>query len=203
MPTTVVFDVGNVLIRWDPRILYAQIFPDPDEMAWFMTNVVTAAWNLELDRGRSYADSIAELVDRHPEWENEIRAYDLRWHEMVPGEIVENVTVLETLRQRGVPNYAITNYSREKWAESLVRFPFLGGFQDAVVSGHERVVKPDSAIYRILLERNGLAARDCVFIDDNAANIEAARQLGFSVIHYGPDVQLSPRLADLGIDVGA
>lgn len=202
MASVVVFDVGNVLIRWDPRFLYAKLFPDPERMRWFMTHVVTAAWNLELDRGRPYAEAVADLVQQHPEWEAEIRAYDLRWHEMVSGEIAENVAMLEALRRHGVPDYAITNYSREKWAESLVRFPFLGGFRDVVVSGHELVVKPDPAIYRILLERNGLSPGDCVFIDDSAANIQAARQLGFATVHYGPDVNLTRELGRHGVDVG-
>jgi len=119
----------------------------------------------------------------------------------VSGEITANVAVLAALRRHGVPDYAITNYSREKWADSLPRFPFLGTFRGTIVSGHERLVKPDPAIYRLLLGRYGLTATDCVFIDDSAANIAAARTLGFATVHYGPAVDLAAELGKLGLAV--
>jgi 2-haloacid dehalogenase len=201
MVKAVVFDVGNVLIRWDPTLLYRQLFPDPAEMQWFMENVCTAAWNLELDRGRSYAEAIASLVAEYPLHAHAIRAYDTRWQEMVPGAITENVALLERLRARGVPDYAITNFSREKWADSLVRFPFLGGFRKAFVSGHERVVKPDPKIFRLLLDRQSLDPKDCVFIDDAAANVASAEALGFATVHYDPSVDLAAALGKLGLPV--
>lgn len=201
MVKAVVFDVGNVLIRWDPTILYRKLFPDPAEMQWFMENVCTAAWNLELDRGRPYAEAIAALVSEYPLHAHAIRAYDTRWQEMVPGAIAENVALLERLRARGTPDYAITNFSREKWADSIVRFPFLAGFRDAVVSGHERVVKPDPTIFRLLLARQRLDPADCVFIDDSAANIATAEALGFATVHYDPSVDLAAALSRLGLPV--
>ncbi|MFZ4805953.1 MAG: HAD family hydrolase [Hyphomicrobiaceae bacterium] len=200
-PRNVVFDVGNVLIQWDPAFLFTKVIPDAERRVWFFANVCTPAWNLELDRGRPYAEAIGDLVAQHPDWAAEIHAWDLRWQEMVSGEITANVAVLDRLRRHGVPDYAITNYSREKWADSLPRFPFLETFKGTIVSGHERVVKPDPAIYRLLLDRYGLAAADCVFIDDSAANIAAAHTLGFATVHFGPAVDLAAELGKLGLPV--
>ena len=149
---TIVFDVGNVLLRWDPRLLFRKLIPEEDRLHWFMQNVCTAAWNIEQDRGRSWTDAVALLVAEHPEWEREIRAFDERWHETVPGVIDDSVAVLEELKSKGEKVYAITNFSREKWAECLVRFPFLRSFDGAIVSAHERLLKPDPAIYRVLTD---------------------------------------------------
>jgi 2-haloacid dehalogenase len=197
MPT-VVFDVGNVLIRWDPLLVYREMIPDDEKRAWFMQNVCTAAWNLEQDRGRSWEEAVALLIASHPEWENQIRAYDERWHEAVPGVIDDSVAVLAELKRRGEKVYAITNFSREKWAECLIRFPFLQSFDGVVVSAHERVIKPDPAIYHILLQRYGLTAPDCIFIDDSAKNIEAARGVGMKAVHFVEPIDLRSELAGHG-----
>jgi 2-haloacid dehalogenase len=197
MPT-VVFDVGNVLIRWDPLLVYREMIPDDEKRAWFMQNVCTAAWNLEQDRGRSWEEAVALLVASHPEWESQIRAYDERWHEAVPGVIDDSVAVLAELKRRGEKVYAITNFSREKWAECLIRFPFLQSFDGVVVSAHERVIKPDPAIYHILLQRYGLTAPDCIFIDDSAKNIEAARGVGMKAVHFVEPIDLRSELAGHG-----
>lgn len=196
---TVVFDVGNVLIRWDPERLYREMIPDDEKRAWFMRNVCTAAWNLEQDRGRSWEEAVAVLVASHPEWESQIRAYDERWHEAVPGVIEDSVAVLAELRERGEKVYAITNFSREKWAECLIRFPFLQSFDGVVVSAHERVIKPDPAIYEILFDRYGLSAPDCIFIDDSARNIEAARGVGMKAVHFVEPIDLRGELAGHGV----
>ena len=196
---TVVFDVGNVLIRWDPHLVYRDMIPDDEKRAWFMQNVCTSAWNLEQDRGRSWEEAVAVLVASHPEWESQIRAFDERWHETVPGAIEDSVAVLAQLKQRGEKVYAITNFSREKWAECLIRFPFLQSFDGAVVSAHERVIKPDPAIYRILLERYGLSAPDCIFVDDSARNVEAARGVGMKAVHFVEPIDLRAELATCGV----
>lgn len=200
MPTAV-FDVGNVLIRWDPFRVYRKMIPDEAKRHWFLQNVCTAAWNLEQDRGRSWEEGVALLVASHPEWEAQIRAYDERWHEAVPGLIEDSVAVLEDLKARGDKVYAITNFSREKWAECLIRFPFLQSFDGVVVSAHERVIKPDPAIYRILFERYDLAAADCIFIDDSAKNIETARAVGMQAIHFVEPIDLRGALAACGLAV--
>jgi 2-haloacid dehalogenase len=199
-PTTVVFDVGNVLIEWDPRHLYRRVFDgDETKMNAFMSKVVTGAWNVEQDRGRSFEEGIALLVQQFPEWEAEIKAFDLRWHEMVPGAIEANVDLLAALNRAGTPTYAITNFSREKWAESVVRFPFLNAFAGAVVSAHEGVIKPDPRIYQRLAERYDLDLGQCVFIDDSARNIDAASALGMTTIHYtGAEVDVAAELRGLG-----
>lgn len=198
-PPTVVFDVGNVLIRWDPLLVYREMIPDDEKRAWFMQNVCTSAWNLEQDRGRSWEEAVALLVAGHPEWESQIRAYDERWHEAVPGIIEDSVAVLAELKQRGEKVYAITNFSREKWAECLIRFPFLQSFDGVVVSAHERVIKPDPAIYEILLQRYGLSAPDCIFVDDSAKNIEAARGVGMKAVHFVEPIDLRSELAGHGV----
>ncbi len=198
---TVVFDVGNVLISWDPVHVYREMIPDDEKRAWFMQNVCTAAWNLEQDRGRSWEEGVALLVASHPEWESQIRAYDERWHEAVPGVIDDSVAVLAELRERGEKVYAITNFSREKWAECLIRFPFLQSFDGVVVSAHEGVIKPDPAIYDILLQRYALSAPDCIFIDDSARNIEAARAAGMEAIHFVEPIDLRAELRRHGVAV--
>lgn len=197
----VVFDVGNVLIRWDPRLLYRQFFAERAKMDWFMQNVCTAAWNLEQDRGRPWAEAVAELVARHPEWEREIKAYDERWHETVPGAIEDSVSVLEELKGKGEPVYAITNFSHEKWAECLIRFPFLQSFDGVVVSAHERLLKPDPAIYRVLLERYGLQAEDCIFVDDSEKNVKGARSVGMQGLHFVEPIDLRGELRGFGAAV--
>ena len=198
-PPIIVFDVGNVLLRWDPRLLYRALIPDETRLHWFMQNVCTAAWNIEQDRGRSWEDGVALLVKSHPEWEAQIRAHDERWHETVSGVIEDSVAVLAELKARGDKVYAITNFSREKWAECLIRFPFLQSFDGAVVSAHERLIKPDPAIYRTLLERYGLEAGDCIFIDDSARNVEAARSLGMKTVHFVEPIDLRAELRGLGV----
>lgn len=195
---TIVFDVGNVLLRWDPRLLYRKLIPDEERLHWFMQNVCTAAWNIEQDRGRTWEEAVAILVASHPEWEAEIRASDERWHETIPGVIEDSVAVLQELKARGEKVYAITNFSREKWAECLIRYPFLQSFDGAVVSAHEGLIKPDLAIFTTLLERYRLEAGDCIFIDDSARNVEAARAVGMKAVHFVEPIDLRAELRALG-----
>lgn len=188
-PTTIVFDIGNVLLRWDPRNLYRSIFTDEAEMEWFLSNVCTNAWNLEQDRGRDWDEAVALLVRDHPRHESAIRAFHERWPETISGTFEQNVILLQQLRQANVPNYCITNFSSPKLTLAQQRFPFLAGFDGIIVSGDERLLKPDPAIYHRLLDRYGLEAGDCVFIDDSAANAEAASCVGMHAIHY-PNEQM-------------
>ena len=197
--TTVVFDVGNVLLRWDPRFLYRRIFDEEERMEWFLANVCTSAWNVEQDRGRDWDEAVAFLVERHPDHEIPIRAFHERWHETVSGVIEENVALLQRLREAGVPTYCITNFSGAKFREAQTRYPFLASFDGAIVSGDERLLKPDPAIYRLLLTRYGLVAEDCVFIDDSLANVEGARAVGMEAIDYREPMNLGSELARLGI----
>lgn len=204
-PTNIVFDVGNVLIRWDPRLLYRKVFADETDVdaavTQFLTEICPMEWNVEQDRGRTFADGVALQTARYPQWGEQIKVYDTRWQEMVSGAIEENVALLDDLRAAGHTLYAITNFSAEKWAESLVRFPFLADFMDVVVSAHERVIKPDPAIYNALLWRNNLDAGTCIFIDDSLKNVEGARAVGMRAIHFVEPMDLRAALRDHGVTI--
>jgi 2-haloacid dehalogenase len=197
--TTVVFDIGNVLIQWDPRHLYRRIFATSEEMEDFLATVCTSAWNLELDRGKTFADGVAELVDRFPHHESAIRAFDLRWDEMVPGLVEGTLRLMERLEARGVPLYAITNFSAEKFEVARRRFAFLDRFRGVVVSAHEQTVKPDRRIFEILIERYGLRADECLFIDDSKVNVAGARAVGMAAHHFKAAAGLEKTLAELGL----
>lgn len=199
--TNVVFDIGNVLIRWDPTLLYSRLFPDTARRDWFLREICSPAWNLEMDRGQPFAEGIAERVARHPEWAEEIRAWDEHWHEMVPGAVDGTVSILEALREAGVPTFAITNFSAEKFAECLDRFPFLRGFRDTVVSAHEGLVKPDPAIYRVFLDRNDLDPASCLFVDDVPENVLGARSVGMNAVPFTSPGRFAADLAAHGISV--
>jgi 2-haloacid dehalogenase len=200
-PQTLVFDIGNVLIEWDPRFLYRKIFADKETMEWFLSHVCTHAWNLEQDRGRSMADAVAERIALFPGHEAAIRAFDERWTETVSGPIDGSVAILERLRLLGVPDYAITNFSHEKFDVAKARFPFLNAFRGTIVSGVERLLKPEPAIYRLLLDRYGLTAADCVFIDDSPANVEGARAIGMHALHFKGPEALEADLRRLGFSL--
>ncbi|WP_106753926.1 HAD family hydrolase [Pannonibacter carbonis] len=200
--TTVVFDIGNVLIEWDPEHLYRRLIPDADARQQFLSDVCSPAWNLEQDRGRSWAEAVAERVALYPEHADLIRAYDEGWHEMVPGEVPGSVALLGELAEGDVPLYAITNFSNEKFAEAKARFPFLAtSFRDTVVSAEERLLKPEPRIYEVLLERNGLTAEACVFIDDSLKNVEGARAVGMAAIHFTGAGPLRLELRRMGFGV--
>jgi 2-haloacid dehalogenase len=199
MRQAVIFDVGNVLLRWDPRLLYRQLLPDEAAIDAFFAEADFHAWNLEFDRGRGWDEGVAELAARLPHRAELVRAFHHRWHDTLPGAIEGSVAILEALDAAGAPLFAITNFSGEKWAETRARFAFLGRFRDVVVSGHERLVKPDPAIYRLCLERNGLAATDCVFVDDSPANVATAAALGIDAICFTGPEALAAELARRGL----
>ncbi|PWB82432.1 MAG: 2-haloalkanoic acid dehalogenase [Methylocystaceae bacterium] len=199
MISTVVFDVGNVLLDWNPRYLYRKIFDDPSAMEAFLAEVCTAEWNLELDRGRPFADAVAERVALFPEFEQEIRAFDERWSETIAGAIGETVSLLERLSERGAPLYALTNFSAEKFGETSGRFSFFERFRGVVVSGRVKLLKPDPAIYRLLLDTHDLDAGSCLFIDDSPANVEGARRVGFHAVLYENPRRLEETLAGFSL----
>jgi 2-haloacid dehalogenase len=180
----VVFDLGGVVIDWDPRHLYRKLLADEAAVEEFLATVCTPEWNAELDRGRPFAEGVAELVERHPEHAAAIAAYHERWPEMVAGDIPGTVEVLAELRAAGVPLYALTNWSAETFAITRGRFEFLEWFDGLLVSGEERVTKPDPAIFQLLLDRFGLDPTATVFVDDSEANVAAARRLGFDAIRF-------------------
>ena len=179
----IIFDIGMVLIQWDPRHLYRKIFDDETKMEWFLANVCTSAWNLEQDRGRSFAEAVTQITPHHPEFAAEIDAYDKRWAEMIPGAIEGSVDILEALHKKGAPLYAITNWNQDKFNETKLNYPFLNLFRDIVVSGDEKLIKPDPKIFEICLKRNKLNAADCLFIDDSEKNVRGAEAVGMQA-HY-------------------
>ncbi|WP_373505909.1 HAD family hydrolase [Aestuariivirga sp.] len=195
----IVFDIGNVLLHWDPRALYRKVFASEAEVDWFLANVCTSAWNLEQDKGRSFADAVAEATARHPEHAEAIAAYDTRWPETLTHVIEGTVEILEDLKQQGTPLYAITNWHQDKFRETKARYGFLCHFRDIVVSGDERLIKPDPAIYRLLLDRNGLEAGQCLFIDDSAKNVAGAEAVGMKAHHFTSPDALRAELAAMGI----
>lgn len=181
----VVFDIGNVLIEWDPRHLYRRVFthddgtPDEARVAWFLDEVCPPDWNVEQDRGRSIAEAEAEALARHPDMGPAIRSFYGRFQTMIPRAIDGTVAVLEALKAAGMPVHGLTNFSAETFALTQRRFGFLAGFDTVVVSGAERVIKPDPRIFEILIERAQLTPARTAFVDDSLHNVEAARTLGF------------------------
>jgi 2-haloacid dehalogenase len=200
-PTIIVFDVGNVLLRWDMRFLFEKVIADPAELDDFLARVCTLQWHGTLDAGGVYADAIAQLSARFPEFAEIIALYDPRWQETIGGAIAGSVEILERLRAAGAPTYAITNFPAEKFEETCALYPFLEGFDGVIVSGRERLVKPDPAIFRLLLDRFSLAASDCVFIDDNPANVAAAGAVGMTGLLFEGADKLARDLRALGLPV--
>ena len=198
-PNIVVFDIGGVLIDWNPAYLYRKLLPDEATVSAFLTNVCTGAWNEQFDAGRPFADGIADLAARHPEQAELIEAYWLRWHEMLGGEIAGTARLLHRLKAGGVPVHAISNWSAETFPRAREIFPFLDTFDVLVVSGTEKLVKPHAPIFQRFLERAGVRAEQCLFIDDNAANIATATALGFHTEHFRSAEALEARLTSLGL----
>ena len=184
----IVFDFGGVLIDWNPRYLYRKIFQTEKEVEWFLDNVCTSQWNTQQDAGRSFEEGISLLENKFPEYAFAIRFYYTRWEEMLGGEIAATVQILHELKKRGYRLYGLTNWSAELFPIAQKRFGFLKEFDGIVVSGQEKLVKPDPQIYARLLERYNLRAPNCLFIDDNQANISKAADLGFeTVLFTSPD----------------
>ena len=190
----VVFDLGGVLIDWNPRHLYRKLFADAGMMEWFLAEVCHAAWNEEQDRGRTFAAGIEEAAARHPDHRPLIEAYFARWGEMVAGEIEGAVAILEELKNAGHELHALTNWSCETFLIARERFPFLRWFESILVSGEEGLIKPDPRIFELLLGRIGRTPAACIYVDDNARNVAAAAALGFDAIAFHGAAQLRDEL---------
>ena len=197
--TTVIFDLGGVLIDWDPRHLYRQLFDDPDEMESFLAEVTTAEWNQHQDAGRPWAEAIEILVAEHPERRELIEAFHRRWPETLGGEIPGTLDVLAELRGAGVRLLALSNWSAETFPVALERFDFLAWFEGILISGEVGMNKPDRRIFEHLAERFGIEPAAAVFVDDSAANIDAATQLGFRTIRFTDATALRRELLHLGL----
>lgn len=199
-PSAIVFDLGGVLIDWNPRYLFRSIFGDDEEgMEWFLANVTTPEWNEQQDRGRSWAEAVDELIAAHPEREHLIRAYRERWREMLGDGHQESVQILAELKDCGVPLYALTNWSWETFEPTRDQFAFMAWFKGIVVSGAEGTIKPEERIFRLLLERFSLVPETTLFIDDNAANVEQAKRLGMDAIRFTNAAALRTALQARGL----
>jgi len=197
--TDCVFDLGGVVVDWNPRHLYRKLFADAAAMEHFLEEIGFAEWNMEQDRGRSYAEGVRLLAEQFPHHAAMIAAYDHRWEESIPGPIHGTLEILDQLRAAGYPLHALTNWSAEKFAIAERRFPFDEWFDQIVVSGREGICKPEPAIFEKLLERTGRTAGDCLFVDDSAANVHAAEELGFRGLLFESPDQLHDELLRLGI----
>jgi 2-haloacid dehalogenase len=196
---TVIFDLGNVLIGWDPRRLYRQLIDDEAQMEWFLREVCNSEWNEQQDAGRSWTEATALLRAKFPEHAGLIDAYHLRWEETLVGAMEESVAVLAELRARGVRLLALTNWSQETFPIARQRFPFLQWFEGIVVSGEERLIKPDPRIYQRLLERHAVQPATALYIDDSARNVAAAEALGMQGWWFRDAAGLRARLVELNL----
>jgi 2-haloacid dehalogenase len=200
----VIFDFGGVLFDWNPDHLYRQLIADAAERQRFLTEVCTPAWNAKQDAGRPIADALAEKIAEFPQLEALIRPYYERWSETLAGELAAGVALLHELHDAGVALYGLTNWSAETFPYAEQHYPHvLGRFRDIVVSGREGLAKPAPAIYQRLLDRIGHAPQRCVFIDDSAANIQTAGELGFLAIHHTDPAHTRARLIALGAPLKA
>ncbi len=200
-PDIVVFDVGNVLVDWDPRYLYRKIFTDTAELEWFLREVCHGEWNIAQDAGRSWQVAEAEAIERHPKYAQQIRAFRGRWHEMIAGPIAGSVALLEDLAAANVPLYAITNFAADTFAETRQRFHFFRHFLGIVISGEIGIIKPDRRIYDRLAVDHAIDLQRAVFIDDSLKNCDGARAAGMPVIHFKSAEQARKDLSCLGLPV--
>ena len=181
---TVIFDLGNVLIDWDPRYLYRKLFNTDDEVEWFLENICDQDWNLKHDSGQLFSQGIFEKSKNFPEHIELIKAWYQRWEEMLGGTIDESVKILSELKEKRVFLYILSNWSAETYPIAEERFDFLSWFDGKIISGEEGIVKPDLAIYKLLIKRYNLNPHQTVFIDDKEENIKSAQLLGIHGIHF-------------------
>ena len=195
----VVFDVGRVIVQWELRALFAKLIDDPSELDWFLTHVVTEEWHFQHDAGRPLDEMVPERQREFPQYAELIDAYAERFLETIPGPVPGTAPLIEALAKRGTALFAITNFGAEFWQMFLPTQPVLNHFSDIVVSGEERLAKPDPAIFALAAKRFGYQPQDMLFIDDNAANIEGAAGLGWQVHLFHNAQRLQRDLAARGL----
>lgn len=195
----VVFDVGKVLVQWDMRHLFAKLIADPAELDWFMENVATTEWHFQHDAGVPLSEMVPARKAEFPAHAAHLDAYATRFNEMIPGPVPGSFEIVEELAARGVPLFAITNFGADFWDQFRPVQPIFDHFRDIVVSGVEKLVKPDPAIYQLALSRFGLAPGEAVFIDDSLPNVTAARANGFLGHHFTDAATLRNELCALNL----
>lgn len=198
----VVFDIGGVLLDWDPRHLYRQLIPDQAEMEDFLGRICTPAWHLAHDLGADTEQSCIELAREYPARADLIMAWASRGEEMIAGQFDDVIDVLAEVKAAGLPCYALSNMEADRFAVRRAKYPFFELFDGCVISGEERVAKPDLKIFEILLSRYGLAGPATVFIDDQPRNVTAARQAGLTAVRYAAASQLRQDLRGFGLVIG-
>jgi len=195
----VIFDLGGVLIDWNPRYLFRKILSDETEIENFLTTICNDEWNAKQDAGKHFTEAVEELCQLHPDKDNLIRTYYDRWPETLGGEISGTVTILSNLKKKNLNLYALTNWSKDTFPYAQKQFKFLADFRDIVVSGVEGIIKPDRKIYDLLLTRNNILAHESIFIDDRLTNVQAAENIGMVGIHFTSPKNLKIALKDLGV----
>jgi len=199
MIKNIVFDFGGVLMDWDPRYFFRTYFNDDEKMEWFLKNIAKDEWNIEQDRGRTLKEGTELLVMQHPEWEKEIRAYYDNWTVMLKSDIPKNVAILRKLKGK-YDLYGLTNWSAETFPYALENYDFFKLFEGKiVVSGTEKLIKPDKEIFEVLLNCYNLKSEESVFIDDNVKNIATAKNLGFKTVLIQPETNLGAELRNFNL----
>lgn len=195
---TIIFDFGGVLIDWNPRYMYRDEFEESSDMEHFLEKVCTDDWNLQQDKGRSLAEGTRILLEKFPEHVAKIQLFYDQWEKMIHGDIPQNVAVLRKLKEK-YKLYGLTNWSAETFPIAFKRFSFFALFDGIVISGEEKLIKPDKKIFELMLERYHLKAENSLFIDDNINNIQAAKEMGFATIHVLEKTDLKTELYALGL----
>jgi 2-haloacid dehalogenase len=197
---TIIFDLGGVLVDWNPRYLYRKIFKTEEEITWFLENICTSEWNDEQDAGRSFEEATQLLLSKHPQYEEPIKAWYGRWQETIAGPVHDTVEILKHFKEKKSHRlYALTNWSDQTFPWALDNFEFLHWFEGIVVSGVEKTRKPLPEIYHILFDRYKVEPSSALFIDDNLNNIIAAKKLRLNTIHFQSPAQLNEELKLLGL----
>lgn len=198
---SIVFDLGGVMIDWNPMYVYADYFEDPAQLAYFFDQVCTSAWNEEQDAGKSLALAMEERIAIFPEWEQSIKDYYGRWTEMLAEQMEGTVALFRKLKNKNKWKiYALTNWSAETFPYALQKFDFLHEFDGILVSGEEKLAKPDPAIFHLLIDRYKLIPPSTIYIDDNLRNVKAAADVGFQAIHFTSPEELSMSINNLLYD---
>ncbi len=193
MIKNIIFDFGGVLLDWNPRYFYREHFSSEEEMEYFLAEICNDEWNAQQDNGRTFSEAVKELQQKFPDYSKDIGLYDEKWDVMLKTDLPETVEILKALKSE-YEIYGLTNWSAEKITIAYARYPFFELFDGIVVSGEEKLIKPDPQIYKVLLERYKLIPSESVFIDDNPANIDAAQKLGIHGILFKSSDQLKEEL---------
>lgn len=193
----VIFDFGGVLIEWDPRRVFQRYFPSrPQAMEQFLREVNFAGWNALQDKGRSFSEGIALLAAEYPRYAPAIRAFWEHWEDSIGGPIPDSISILRRLKQAGYPLYGLSNWSAETFPIIEERYDFFELFNDIIISGQVKLIKPDPAIFKLAQQRIGLPASSCLLIDDSQANTEAASRLGYATVLFESAQQLEKEILE-------